>query len=95
MVVEGRGVKIPTEKTSFWEMLYISMKTYTVVVEKNNGNGSYEGHIPTLPGAKSQGRTIRELNQNLRLIVKQLLKKSDKDTYIDFQFLTEMTLIRK
>lgn len=69
------------------------MKTFTVVVDRNNGNGSYEGHIPGLPGAKSQGRTIQELNQNLSIIVKQLLKESDK--YTDFQFLTEMTLIRK
>jgi len=71
------------------------MKTYTVVVGKNNGTGSYEGHIPGLPGAKSEGRTIQELNRNLQAIVKQLLTESDREKDDDFQLLTEMTLIRK
>lgn len=71
------------------------MKTFTVVVESRNGNGTYEGHIPTLPGVKSEGRTIQELHQNLRVIVKQLLKDDEENTYSDFQFLTELTLIKK
>ena len=71
------------------------MKTYTVVVEQNRGTGSYAGHIPGLPGAKSEGRTIQELNRNLHVIVKQLCTASDKERDDDFQLLTEMTLIRK
>lgn len=71
------------------------MRTYTVVVERNGRAGSYEGHIPVLPGVRSQGRTIQELNQNLRVIVKQLRNENNKDKDADFQLLTEMTLIRK
>ena len=70
------------------------VKTYRVMVEKNPESGQYEGSVPGLPGARSEGRTLQELNANLRKVVDRLLRKSEPDTTPDFQFLNEMTLYR-
>jgi len=70
------------------------VKTYKVVVEKNPESGLYEGSIPGLPGAQSEGRTLQELNANLRKVVNELLRELEPSRTPDFQFLNEMTLYR-
>jgi predicted RNase H-like HicB family nuclease len=50
------------------------MKTYTAVIERCPDTGLFVGYVPGFPGAHSQGRTLDELNQNLREVIGMLLE---------------------
>ncbi len=50
------------------------MKTYTAVIERCPDTGLYVGYVPGFLGAHSQGRTLDELNQNLREVIEMLLE---------------------
>lgn len=50
------------------------MKTYTAVIERCVETDQYVGYVPGFPGAHSQGRTIDELNDNLREVIEMLLE---------------------
>ncbi len=45
------------------------MRTYTAVVERCRETGLYVGYVPGVPGVRSQGETLDELNTNLREVV--------------------------
>ena len=50
------------------------MKTYTAVIERCPDTDLYVGYVPGFSGAHSQGRTLDELNQNLREVIEMLLE---------------------
>lgn len=53
------------------------MKIYTAVVERCPQTGYYVGYVPGFPGAHSQGKTLDELNANLREVVELLAEDGD------------------
>jgi predicted RNase H-like HicB family nuclease len=50
------------------------MKRFTAVIEKCSETGFYVGYVPGFPGAHSQGRTLDELDENLREVINMLLE---------------------
>ncbi|QLE59334.1 type II toxin-antitoxin system HicB family antitoxin [Nostoc sp. TCL26-01] len=50
------------------------MKTFTAVVEKDFDTALYIGYVPGFPGAHSQGKTLEELQANLREVIEMLLE---------------------
>ena len=55
-------------------LIFSAMTTYTAVIERCPETGLFVGHVPGFPGAHSQGRTLDELNQNLREVIEMLLE---------------------
>ncbi|MFO8101536.1 MAG: type II toxin-antitoxin system HicB family antitoxin [Dehalococcoidia bacterium] len=60
------------------------MKTYQAVIEKCSDTDLYVGYIPGFPGAHSQGKTLDELNDNLREVVAMLLEDGEPDLEAEF-----------
>ena len=65
-------------------MEYIYIKTYTAVVEKRSDTGLYVGYIPGFPGAHTQEKTLDELNNNLKEVIKMLLIDGEPDLDTEF-----------
>ena len=53
------------------------MKIFSAVVERCPETGLYVGYIPGIPGAHSQGKTIEELVENLKEVLKLLEETGD------------------
>lgn len=53
------------------------MQTYVAVVEHCADTGLYVGCVPGFPGAHSQGRTLDELNANLKEVVAMLTEEGE------------------
>jgi predicted RNase H-like HicB family nuclease len=53
------------------------MKTFTAIIEKCSDTGFYVGYIPTIKGAHSQGRTISELETNLKEVLELLYEEGE------------------
>ena len=47
-------------------------KTYTAIIERCKG--WYVGYVEELPGANTQGKTLKELRQNLREAIELILQ---------------------
>lgn len=47
------------------------LTNYTIVIVKSEG--WYAGYVKELPGAHSQGRTVKEVKENLKEAVKMIL----------------------
>ena len=60
------------------------MKTYTAVVEQCTETGLYVGYVPGFPGAHSQGRTLDELNRNLREVIEMLSEEGEPKLEAEF-----------
>ena len=60
------------------------MKYYTAVIEKCPETGMYVGFVPGFPGAHSQGKTLDELNQNLKEVIEMLLE--DGEPHLEAEF---------
>ena len=60
------------------------MKAYTAVVERCPDTGLYVGYVPGFPGAHSQGKTLDELNDNLREVIAMLLEDGEPELEADF-----------
>ncbi len=60
------------------------MRSYTAVVERDGGTGTYVGHIPGWPGAHSQGATIDELLANLQEVIEMLLEDGEPRLEAEF-----------
>ncbi len=43
-------------------------KSYVMLIEKDE-DGFYVGNIPELPGCHTQGRTLDELNSNMKEVI--------------------------
>jgi len=60
------------------------MKTYQAVVERCPDTRLYVGHVPGFPGAHSQGKTLDELNVNLREVIAMLLEDGEPQLEAEF-----------
>ena len=49
------------------------MRTYNAVAERCPDTGLCVGYVPGIAGAHSQGKTLEELNRNLREVVEMIL----------------------
>ena len=50
------------------------MKIFTAIVERDSETKLYVGYVPGFPGAHSQGKSLDELQQNLREVIEMLLE---------------------
>ena len=56
------------------------MPSYTAVVEFCSETGLYVGHVPGFPGgARSQGKTLEELNENLTEVVSMIFEEGEPE----------------
>ncbi len=53
------------------------MKFFTAVIEKCRDTGLYVGYVPGLSGAHSQGKSLDELNDNLKEVIEMLLEEGE------------------
>ena len=53
------------------------MKEYMAVVERDSKTGLFVGYVPGFPGAHTQGKTLDELNKNLREVIEMLLEDGE------------------
>ena len=60
------------------------MQKFTAIVEKCSDTGLYVGYIPGFPGAHTQGKTLDELNNNLREVVEMLLEDGEPNLETEF-----------
>ena len=60
------------------------MKTYQAVVERCPDTHLYVGYVPGFPGAQSQGKTLDELNANLREVIALLLEDGEPQLEAEF-----------
>ncbi len=57
---------------------------YTAVIEHCRATGLYVGYVPGFSGAHSQGKTLEELNINLREVISMLLEDGVPDMETEF-----------
>jgi predicted RNase H-like HicB family nuclease len=67
-------------------------RTYTAYIEYDSDTESYVGTVPGLPGAHSQGKSLDELQTNLREVVQLVLEERkargepiDADPFVGLQ----------
>ena len=51
---------------------------FTAQIEKDPDIGLYVGNIPNVPGAHTQGKTLDELNKNLKEVLELCLEEMSK-----------------
>jgi len=67
------------------------MKTFTAVIERCPDKGLYIGYVPGLPGAHTQGKTLDELQINLREVIELLLE--DEELTIETEFVGTQSIM--
>ncbi len=67
------------------------MKTYTAVVEYDKETGLYVGYIPGFPGAHSQGKSLDELNLNLKEVIELLTEEGEP--VLETEFVGTQTVV--
>ena len=60
------------------------MRQFTAVIERCPDTGLFVGYVPGFPGAHSQGKTLDELNANLREVIEMLLEDGEPKLDADF-----------
>jgi predicted RNase H-like HicB family nuclease len=55
------------------------MKNYTVYIEQDE-DGLYVGSVPSIPGCYTQGKTVDELVQNLKEVIRLCVRNTDTET---------------
>ena len=60
------------------------MRSYTAVIEKCSETGMYVGFVPGFPGAHSQGKTLDELQHNLKEVLEMLLEDGEPPLEAEF-----------
>lgn len=70
------------EPRKYMEKKY--MKIFTAVIEHCPDTGLYVGYVPGFPGAHSQGKTLDELNNNLREVIEMLLEEGEPKLETEF-----------
>jgi predicted RNase H-like HicB family nuclease len=60
------------------------MRVFTAVIEKCPDTGLYVGFVPGFAGAHSQGKSLDELNRNLREVIEMLLEDGEPDLEGEF-----------
>ena len=67
------------------------MKTFTAVIERCPDTGLYVGYVPGFPGAHTQGKTLDELQSNLREVIELLLE--DEKLTIETEFVGTQSIM--
>jgi predicted RNase H-like HicB family nuclease len=67
------------------------MKTFTAVIERCPDTGLYVGYVPGFPGAHTQGKTLDELQSNLREVIELLLE--DEELTIETEFVGTQSIM--
>jgi predicted RNase H-like HicB family nuclease len=67
------------------------MKTFTAIVERDLDTNLYVGHIPGFKGAHSQGKTLDELQENLKEVIEMLLE--DEDITFETEFVGTQQIV--
>ncbi len=60
------------------------MNTYTAVIERCPDTRLFVGYIPGFPGAHTQGRTLDELQENLKEVIALLLEDGEPKMEAEF-----------
>jgi predicted RNase H-like HicB family nuclease len=60
------------------------MRVFTAVIERCPDTGFYVGFVPGFAGAHSQGKTLDELNKNLKEVISMLLEEGEPDLEGEF-----------
>ncbi len=60
------------------------MRNFTAVIEKCSETGLFVGYVPGFPGAHSQGKTLEELNENLREVIGMILEDGEPTLETEF-----------
>jgi predicted RNase H-like HicB family nuclease len=60
------------------------MRVFTAVIEKCPDTELYVGFVPGFAGAHSQGKSLDELNRNLREVIEMLLEDGEPDLEGEF-----------
>jgi predicted RNase H-like HicB family nuclease len=61
------------------------LRSFTAVIERCPDTGLFVGYVPGFPGAHSQGKTLDDLDANLREVVEMLLE--DGEPKMDAEFI--------
>lgn len=62
----------------------VSQRTYTAIIERCPDTGLYVGHVPSFPGAHSQGKNLDELRRNLAEVISMLIEDGEAEIEADF-----------
>jgi predicted RNase H-like HicB family nuclease len=68
----------------------IIMRTFSVVVERDQDTGLFVGYVPGWPGAHSQAASLDELQANLQEVVGMLLE--DGEPNLESEFVAVQTI---
>jgi predicted RNase H-like HicB family nuclease len=60
------------------------MRIFNVVIERDPNTGRYVGSVPGWPGARSQGKTVEELESNLKEVIAMLLDDGEPRLQSEF-----------
>lgn len=60
------------------------MRVFAAVIEKCPDTGLYVGFVPGFPGAHSQGKSLDELNRNMKEVIEMLLEDGEPDLQGEF-----------
>ena len=60
------------------------MKVYPAIVERCPDTGLYVGYVPGFPGAHSQGKTLDELQKNLKEVIEMLFEDGEPKIETEF-----------
>jgi predicted RNase H-like HicB family nuclease len=66
------------------------MRTFPMLIERDQDTGLFVGSVPGWPGAYSQGESLGELRANLRDVVSMLLE--DGEPHVESEFVAIQTL---
>jgi predicted RNase H-like HicB family nuclease len=61
------------------------MHAYTAVVERCADTGLFVGYVPGFPGAHSEGKTLDELNANLKAVIAMLTEDGEPEFQLPTQ----------
>jgi predicted RNase H-like HicB family nuclease len=86
----SRRFRWALRQTSRKEVLEVSMRAFTAVIERCSDTGLFVGYVPGFPGAHSQGETLDELQQNLAEVIGMLLE--DGEPKLDSEFIGTQTV---
>ena len=64
---------------------------FTAIIEYCKNTGLYVGYVPGFAGAHSQGKTLDELNRNLKEVLEMLLE--DGEPYLDTEFVDTQQIV--
>ena len=62
----------------------VSQRSYTAITERCPDTGLYVGHVPSFPGAQSQGKNLDQLRRNLAEVISILTEDGEPEIEADF-----------